>query len=117
MPIIIAIIILVLGAICIAFDVSILGALLIVLGVLAFMFIVCLLKIAIKSKKGKTVITIIALILIVTLCLFVLVKCIGGTTSNDDWERCLKCGGDGKVKSESGYNITCPRCNGVGYIP
>ena len=34
-----------------------------------------------------------------------------------EWEMCLKCGGDGKVVNDLGYNVTCSRCSGVGYIP
>lgn len=121
MPLIIGIIILVLGGICVAFDVSLGGALLIILGVLAFIIIIALIFNAAKSEKGKTVIVIIALILLAAFCIFGLAKCfgeIGGTTSDDgSWEKCLKCGGDGKVVNDLGYNVSCPRCNGVGYLP
>lgn len=118
MPLIIGIIILVLGGICIAFDVSLGGALLIILGALAFIIIIGLIINAVKSEKGKTVIVIIALILLVAFCIFGLVKCFGGITSDDgSWEKCLKCGGDGKVVNDLGYNVSCPRCNGVGYLP
>ena len=118
MPLIIAIIILVLGGICIAFDVSLGGALLIILGVLAFIIIISLIINAVKSEKGKTVIVIIALILLVAFCVFFLVKCFGEITLDDgSWEKCLKCGGDGKIVNDLGYNVSCPRCNGVGYLP
>ena len=118
MPLIIGIIILVLGGICVAFDVSLVGALLIISGVLAFIIIMGFIITAVKSKKGKTVIVIIALILLVAFCIFGLVKCFGGITSDDgSWEKCLKCGGDGKIANDLGYNVTCPRCNGVGKLP
>ena len=71
-----------------------------------------------KSENGKTVIVIIALILLVAFCVFGLVKCFAGITSDDGgWEKCLKCGGDGKVVNDMGYNVTCTRCNGVGQLP
>ena len=46
----------------------------------------------------------------------------GKTTTNhsqggDQWEVCHKCGGDGKVANDLGFNVSCPRCNGVGYLP
>lgn len=62
-----------------------------------------------------------AIILIVCLCL--LVKCtgevFGGGSSNDgsEWTVCHKCGGDGKYTNDLGFNVSCPRCDGVGYLP
>jgi len=126
MPIIIAIVIFILGGICIAFDVSLGGALLIILGVILAIILITLLFTAstkvIKSEKKQNIILIITLVLIVALCLFVFVKCSGGILSgcsddDDSWEKCLKCGGDGKVVNNYGVDYKCPRCNGVGYIP
>jgi hypothetical protein len=41
------------------------------------------------------------------------------TNSHGDkeWEKCLECGGDGKVETIFGSDGKCPRCNGVGYMP
>lgn len=40
--------------------------------------------------------------------------CSGGV--EDEWHKCMRCGGSGKVRSDSGYNVTCPRCKGVGAL-
>lgn len=116
--VIFAIILLVLGGVAIAFDVSIWGAILILLGILVVIGLVYLARESLKSPKGKQAIGIISLILVIAFCLFVLVRCFSESTADDgSWERCLKCGGDGKVVNDLGFNVSCPRCNGVGYLP
>ena len=115
---IITIAMLIVGGIALALDVSIGVALLIILGILAFLIIIRLILSAIKSDTGRGIIAIIALILIIALCLFVLVKCWGEATKDDgSWDKCMKCGGDGKYTNDLGYSVKCSRCNGVGYLP
>lgn len=117
MPLIILALILIIGGIGIAFGVSIWGAILILLGIVVFGAVVLVVIEAIKNEKGKKIVIIVSLVLVVALCLFILVRCFGGTSSDDGWVTCLKCGGDGRYQNSSGYNVTCPRCNGVGSIP
>lgn len=33
----------------------------------------------------------------------------------DEWHKCLKCDGTGKVRETYAY-VTCPRCDGVGAL-
>ena len=35
----------------------------------------------------------------------------------DGWTQCYKCDKTGKVRNDLGYYVTCPRCDGVGYLP
>lgn len=37
---------------------------------------------------------------------------------DDEPQLCMKCGGTGRVRDEYGYfaYVTCPRCNGAGYL-
>ena len=35
----------------------------------------------------------------------------------DGWTQCYKCNKTGKVRNDLGYYVTCPRCDGVGYLP
>lgn len=35
----------------------------------------------------------------------------------DGWTQCYKCDKTGKVRNKLGYYVTCPRCDGVGYLP
>ena len=35
----------------------------------------------------------------------------------DRWTQCYKCNKTGRVRNDLGYYVTCPRCNGAGYIP
>ena len=115
---IIAAIILILGGIAVALQVSIGTVLLILLGIFLFIGIIGIILNKTKSQKKQNIITIIAFILIIALCIFLLVKCFTNTNSgDDDWDKCLKCNGSGKITNENGFIIKCPRCNGVGYIP
>lgn len=35
----------------------------------------------------------------------------------DGWTQCYKCNKTGKVKNVLGFYVTCPSCDGVGYLP
>ncbi len=35
----------------------------------------------------------------------------------EGWTQCYKCKKTGKVRNELGFYVTCPRCDGVGYLP
>ena len=35
----------------------------------------------------------------------------------DGWTECYKCNKTGKVRNDLGFYVTCPRCDGVGYMP
>jgi len=35
----------------------------------------------------------------------------------DGWTQCYKCNKTGKVRNDVGFYVTCPRCDGVGYLP
>lgn len=110
--------ILLLGGVALAFGVPWWGAILILLGIIFAFLLIMVMKESLKTEKGKKVLTIVAVVLVVCFLLFVLVQCLGDVSNdNSGWERCNKCGGDGKVKNDLGFNSTCPRCKGVGYIP
>ena len=32
----------------------------------------------------------------------------------EEWHKCYKCNGSGKVTNDSGWKVRCPRCDGVG---
>ena len=74
-----------------------------------------------KTQRNKTVTKIISIVLVIALligCVFIVKSCIDASKSGDgEWETCHNCGGDGKVVNDLGINVTCPRCNGVGYLP
>lgn len=107
MPIIIAIAILVLGAICIAFDVPVWGALMIIIGLAAFLIVVVLIFESMKKKKPKDtvakdtgaqnkesqgkgtkenksdiIIGIIVFVVLLVFCLFVITRCSQGSCSS-----------------------------------
>lgn len=69
-------------------------------------------------NTGKRVWAVIILLAIVIGCVFIVRSCIDASKNgNGEWEICHKCGGDGKVENDLGFNVSCPRCNGVGYLP
>ena len=112
---------LILAGIALAFDVPVWAAILILFG---FLFVVAILwagAASLKSENRKRVmlITIFVVVLII-LGIFFMRACAdvwGDTDSGSDWDKCMKCEGDGKYVNDIGFNVTCPRCNGVGYIP
>ena len=115
---IICLIIFLLGGVAIAFGVSALDALFILVGFVLFILIAGGIVSLIKNDNVRTAIMLIAIILIIALCLFTFVKCTKNTFTNDDGPvKCAKCGGDGKVTDHLGRNTTCPRCGGAGLIP
>ena len=63
-----------------------------------------------------TVKRLIALILVVVLCfsmMLVLSAC-----GDEEKHTCMRCGGSGRVRDKYGYYayVSCPRCNGAGYL-
>lgn len=119
--VIVGIIILAIGGVAMAFGVSVWGALLILLGLLIAVGILAAVNETVMAKKGKNIIPWVAAVLLVVFCIFVLVRCFGFISENaaDDgsWDKCMKCGGDGKWTNDMGFRVTCPRCEGVGYLP
>lgn len=76
-------------------------------------------KAELSSGKAKVLGVIAAIV--VALYLIGLIGAGGGSDTSKKnegkWDLCMKCGGDGKVENALGFNSTCPRCKGVGYIP
>lgn len=119
-------IIIILGAICfliggvaMVLDVSFWAALAIMIALALGGFAVVYLLDKIKNKNLKTVLSIAALILALIICIGFLVQCFSGGSGSDDeeWDICYKCDGVGKVRNSYGYPVSCPRCNGVGFMP
>ena len=66
------------------------------------------------GKFIKISVSIILTIALIIGCISIIRSC---STQNDEWQTCHKCDGDGKVVNNLGYNVTCPRCHGVGKLP
>lgn len=68
------------------------------------------------SIKDFSKVLFVAVIIGLILTIFALV--IEGPNVNvgwqEEWHKCYKCNGSGKVRNDYGWNVTCPRCNGVG---
>lgn len=61
----------------------------------------------------KKAISIVLATLLVVSCCVSLTAC-----GKEEKHTCMKCGGTGVVRDKYGYYayVTCPRCNGVGYL-
>lgn len=109
----------VIGGIAWAFNVSAWAAFLILLGFLFVAAALYAIKDSLKSDKGKKVIKIILIVALIILGIIIVRGCAGAfgdVGSDSEWDTCMKCGGDGKYVNDIGFNVTCPRCDGVGYI-
>lgn len=70
-----------------------------------------------SQKKWRIRVLIVAAVVVIIALIFILMNGKGSSGDDVTWQTCLKCGGDGKVASDVGINVTCPRCDGVGKIP
>ena len=70
-----------------------------------------------SQKKWRIRVLIVAAVVVIIALIFILIDGKGSSGDDVTWQTCLKCGGDGKVASDVGINVTCPRCDGVGKIP
>ena len=63
-----------------------------------------------------TIKRLIAFLLVIVLCLSLSVAL--SACGDEEEHKCMKCGGSGRVRDKYGYYayVTCPRCNGAGYL-
>ena len=71
------------------------------------------------SIKDFSKVLFVAVIIGLILMIFTLI--IEGPNVNvgwqEEWHKCYKCNGTGKVTNNYGYRVKCPSCNGVGELP
>ena len=72
-----------------------------------------------STAKTKAIALICTFSVVIGLC--VVAKLLPSNYTDPDgiagWTQCYKCNKTGKVRNDLGFYVTCPRCDGVGYLP